>query len=122
VGRSGWKAYLGRAQDAGAGLEWGSSAREQVTPFFYVFCFTSLSFLFLNFDFNLNSGFILWSPVQIQILVQIIFIYIFYCYLHRIFFLLIFSNPFFKDLNTIVKIQKLQQEMHISSSTYLLVE
>jgi hypothetical protein len=122
VGRSGWKAYLGRAQDAGAGLEWGSSAREQVTPFFYVFCFTSLSFLFLNFDFNLNSGFILWSPVQIQILVQIIFIHIFYCYLHRIFFLLIFSNPFFKDLNTIVKIQKLQQEMHISSSTYLLVE
>jgi hypothetical protein len=73
-------------------------------------------------------GFILWSLVQIQILVQIIFIYIIYCYLHRIFFLLIFSNPFFQsqicltNLNTIVKIQKLQHEMHISLSSYLLVE
>jgi hypothetical protein len=58
VGRSEWKAYLGRVQDGGAGLEWGSSAREQVTPFIYIlfyfpfFSFPLFPFMFSSFFFK----------------------------------------------------------------------
>jgi hypothetical protein len=60
VGRSGWKAYLGRAQDAGAGLEWGSSAREQVTPFYIYILFYFPFFYFSKFWFQLEFNFDCW--------------------------------------------------------------
>jgi hypothetical protein len=43
MGCTGWKTNMGRARDEGAGLEWGSSAREQVEV---LFLFSSFLFLF----------------------------------------------------------------------------